>query len=135
MDKKHSGSCLCEQIKFSVDGDFVSFFLCHCKHCQKDTGSAHAANLFATSAKLNWLSGEDKIKTYNLPNTRHTKSFCQECGAAVPNLQMDGKLLVVPAGSLNTEVTIKPTAHIFCSSRASWEDSLPAAPKFEKLPN
>ena len=135
MSNKHLGSCLCEQIKFSVDGDFASFFLCHCKHCQKDTGSAHAANLFATSAKLNWLSGEDKIKTYNLPNTRHTKSFCQECGAAVPNLQMDGKLLVVPAGSLNTEVTIKPTAHIFCSSRASWEDSLPAAPKFEKLPN
>ncbi|MFV8259218.1 GFA family protein [Bdellovibrio bacteriovorus] len=135
MNDLSSGSCLCQSVTFEVTGAFESFFLCHCKHCQKDTGSAHAANLFSSSAKLNWLSGEDKITTYNLPSTRHIKSFCKQCGAAVPNLQMEGKLLVVPAGSLNTEVLIKPTAHIFCSSQASWTVDLDKVRKFDKLPS
>lgn len=135
MSQKHSGSCLCEQVKFEIHGDFESFFLCHCKHCQKDTGSAHAANLFSSKAQLIWLTGQDKVKTFVLPNTRHTKSFCQECGSALPNQQMDGKLIVIPAGSLDTEISIKPNAHIFCSSRASWTSELELVKKFEKFPS
>lgn len=135
MEKKHSGSCLCHQVKFEVDGNFESFFLCHCKHCQKDTGSAFAANLFSTSAHLKWLTSTESIKTFNLPATRHARSFCSHCGSAVPSLQMDGKLLVVPAGSLDTEVEITPTAHIFCSSKANWEDKLAEAKRFEKYPS
>ncbi len=33
-----SGSCLCGSVRFDVDGDFEWFYLCHCRHCQKDTG-------------------------------------------------------------------------------------------------
>ena len=131
---KHSGSCLCSEIKFEIQGDFESFFLCHCKHCQKDTGSAHAANLFSTTAKLNWISGQDKVKTFNLPSTRHSKSFCTKCGSAVPSEQMEGKLLVVPAGSLDTEMNMKPNAHIFISSKAAWENDLAAIREFETYP-
>ncbi len=40
---------------------------------------------------------EDKVRSFTLAGTRHTKAFCTECGSALPNLQMDGKLLVVPA--------------------------------------
>ena len=50
----HVGSCLCGTVRFKVEGEFDSFYLCHCQHCQKDTGSAHAANLFSSSAKLIW---------------------------------------------------------------------------------
>lgn len=132
---KHSGSCLCEQIKYEVKGNFESFFLCHCKHCQKDTGSAHAANLFSSSATIHWLSGSDKISTYHLPATRHTKSFCQVCGSVVPSLQMEGKLLVVPAGSLNTDLEMIPSAHIFYSSKASWDKDLENLKKFAKYPS
>ena len=135
MDNMHSGSCLCEQIKYEIKGHFESFYLCHCKYCQKDSGSAHSANIFSTTAKLNWLTGEDKIKTYNLPSTRHTKSFCENCGSAVPSLQMDDKLLVVPAGSLNTEMALVPNAHIFYSSKASWEEKLENIKKFDQLPS
>ena len=131
----YSGSCLCNSIRYEVRGNFESFFLCHCKHCQKDTGSAHAANLFSTSAKLSWLSGEERIHTYNLPSTRHSKSFCKECGSALPGLQMEGKLLVVPAGSLDTELTKTPDAHIFFSSKAHWDENLETIKKFEAYPN
>lgn len=135
MDTNYAGSCLCEQVKFRVEGSFDGFYLCHCKRCQKDTGSAHAANLFSSRARLTWLSGEDKIKTFNLAPTRHTKSFCNECGSALPNYQMDGKLLVVPAGSLDSEISVKPDAHIFWSSKASWSHELENLKKFEKLPS
>lgn len=135
MNTTHTGSCLCGKIKFEITGSFEQFFLCHCKHCQKDTGGAFAANLFSTTAKLNWLSGENFIKTFNLPSTRHVKSFCPECSSAIPNLQMDGKLLVVPAGSLDSECAVVPNAHIFCASKAAWEKNLEDVKNFETFPS
>jgi len=129
-----TGSCLCGDVKFEIDGDFESFYLCHCKFCQKDTGSAHASNLFSSTAKLIWQSGKGKIKTYHLPSTKHMKGFCSNCGSALPSLQIDGKLLVVPAGSLNQDISIKPNAHIFTSSRASWEHDLEIIKFYEQLP-
>ena len=46
-----------------IEGDFEQFFLCHCEQCRKDTGSAHAANLFANNARIKWLSGQNNITT------------------------------------------------------------------------
>lgn len=134
MKSKHLGSCLCETVKYEITGDFESFYLCHCKYCQKDTGSAHAANLFSTTAQISWTAGQEKVKNFNLQATRHCKSFCMECGSALPHLQMDGQLLVTPAGSLNTKVNIKPTAHLFCASQASWENDMAEAKKFQTYP-
>src|SRR5262245_45959705 len=71
MNIKHSGSCLCGAVRFEIAGDFEHFYLCHCQHCRKDTGSAHAANLFSSKASLKWLAGQDKVTVFNLPNTRH----------------------------------------------------------------
>ncbi len=135
MDNKYLGSCLCEVVQYKIEGGFESFYLCHCKYCQKDTGSAHAANLFSTKATLSWIAGQDKVKTFTLPSTRHTKSFCQNCGSAVPSLQMEGQLLVVPAGSLNSDIAVKPNAHIFCSSKACWDEALETIKRFEKFPS
>jgi hypothetical protein len=130
-----NGSCLCGAVSFQISGEFESFFLCHCKYCQKDTGSAHAANLFSSNAILNWISGEDQINNFKLPSTRHAKAFCSNCGSALPNLQMNGKLLVVPAGSLDSPIRIKPNAHIFVSSKANWDSDLHQIPRLDKLPS
>jgi hypothetical protein len=131
----HSGSCLCATVTFEITGDFERFYLCHCKYCRKDTGSAHAANLFSGTAALKWLSGQDKVTQFSLPSTRHSKSFCSICGSALPNLQMNGALLVVPAGSLNSDVPIRPDAHIFSSSRATWDWALESIPSTAGLPS
>ncbi|HEX7028376.1 MAG TPA: GFA family protein [Gammaproteobacteria bacterium] len=128
------GSCLCGEVRFEIEGAFESFFLCHCEYCRKDTGSAHASNLFSTKASLNWLSGLDMIKIYTVPGTRHVKSFCTSCGSALPNVQMDGSLIVVPAGSLDDKIPIKPSAHIFVSSKADWDEGLENVQKIEGLP-
>lgn len=134
MTNKHSGSCLCGAVRFEVEGDFERFYLCHCQYCRKDTGSAHGANLFSSSATLQWLSGEDAVRVFNLPSTRHRNCFCSICGSALPDVQMNGALLKVPAGSLDTEVRLRPDAHIFFSSRANWDEALENMPKVATLP-
>eukprot|EP00919_Chromeraceae_sp_WS-2016_P023918 GHVR01056746.1.p1 GENE.GHVR01056746.1~~GHVR01056746.1.p1 ORF type:complete len:134 (-),score=3.32 GHVR01056746.1:126-527(-) len=127
------GSCLCGNAKFEMQGKFDGFYLCHCLHCQKDTGSAHAANLFSKSAKLTWLAGSDSVTTFTLPGTRHKKSFCKLCGSAMPSIH-ELSLLVIPAGCLDTEVSMTPTAHLFTSRKAVWDKGLGDVPEFEGLP-
>jgi hypothetical protein len=132
MSEQHQGSCLCGQVHYSVSGEFDSFYLCYCRHCQKDSGSAHAANLFSSQAKLTWLRGEALVRTYQLPNSRHVKSFCQHCGSALP-AQQDG-LLQVPAGSLDGELAIKPKGKIFVASAAKWLNHLELVPSYKAQP-
>lgn len=128
------GSCLCGNITYEVVGEFEKFFFCHCRYCRKDTGSAHASNLFSSSAKLKWLKGEDEVKTYNYNNSGHIKSFCPNCSSALPNIQMNGKLLVVPAGSLDSDVLIIPTGHIYQNEKANWDHGLEDIPYYKELP-
>jgi len=132
---KYKGSCLCGEVTFEIEGEFDSFYLCHCERCRKDTGSAHAANLFSSSARLKWLSGKDQAKTFSLRPGGHTKSFCMNCGSALPNIQMDGKLLVVPAGSMDSGIHVKPQGHIYYSYKANWDTGLEKVPVFEELPD
>lgn len=134
MENSHSGSCLCGKVSFEIEGQFQNFFLCHCKYCQKDTGSAHAANLFSSSSKIIWNSGEQKVKTFQLPGTKHIKCFCSDCGSALPSFQTELGAVVTPAGSLDTPLKIKPNAHLFMASKASWEADLQAIPSFDELP-
>lgn len=135
MTQKNNGSCLCGAVRFQISGEFESFFLCHCARCRKDTGSAHAANLFSSTAAITWLSGHDCIKTYRVPATRHERSFCTECGSALPSVQLNGALLVVPAGSLDNAIDIQPNAHICFASRAQWDARLEDIPKIDGLPS
>ncbi len=132
---EHLGSCLCRRVKYKVKGHFDDFYLCHCRYCRKDTGSAHAANLFSGTAQLEWLRGESEVRSYQPPRSGHKKAFCVHCGSALPNLQMDGQLLVVPAGSLDTEINKHPDGHIFVAHRAGWDASLEKVRHYEQLPN
>ena len=126
------GSCLCGAVKFEVEGDFDRFFLCHCSYCRKDTGSAHAANLFTKSALLTWLSGNDLVQTYLHPGTRHIRSFCSIC-SALPT-QVEGGAVVLPAGCLDEPSPLSPSAHLYLASKADWDDELSEVPGFDGLP-
>jgi hypothetical protein len=127
-----TGSCLCGAVRFAVEGAFESFFLCHCSRCRKGSGSAHGANLFAPGATLRWLSGEPLVRTFRLPETRHERSFCMECGSALPD--MGRRMVKVPAGSLDSPAAIRPTAHICCASRAEWDTGLEDVARMDGLP-
>lgn len=132
MSPECLGSCLCGASRFRIAGEFERFYLCHCTNCRKDTGSAHGANLFSTTATLEWISGHDHVRTFQLPGTRHARSFCSICGSALPHAAAG--TIVVPAGSLDTEFSRRPDAHLFVSSRAGWDHDLESLPAFAAFP-
>lgn len=134
MEEQVSGKCLCGAVVFRISGGFECFFLCHCTRCRKDSGSAHSANLFSSSAMVAWVSGEENIKKFMLSGTQHVKCFCMNCGSALPFYQETDGALVVPAGSLDDPVRIRPNAHIFFSSRAHWDDDLLSLKRIDGLP-
>lgn len=134
MNDQATGSCLCGAVRFRVHGAFEHFFLCYCSRCRKGSGSAHAANLFASDATVEWLSGEEKVRVFELPGTRHAKCFCSDCGSALPRASAGEGLVVVPAGSLDTPLKIRPDARISYASRADWVDELDCVETIDGLP-
>jgi len=116
-----NGSCLCGAVTFEVEPPFKRMVHCHCSRCRKGTGTGHATNIYVHPPQLKWLSGEDAITKFDLPAARSfSKWFCSKCGSPLPRITRSGKNIVVPAGSLDTFPSIKPTDHIFWGSRAPW---------------
>ncbi|WP_293239812.1 GFA family protein, partial [Paludibacterium sp.] len=78
---KYSGQCLCGGIHYSVDVDPVFAGNCHCKDCQRTSGSAFVpAMVFPEKDVV--ISGEAKYfaSTADSGNT-HSRGFCPHCGS------------------------------------------------------
>ena len=88
------GSCLCGSVRFELLGKINGFYFCHCMRCRRSTGSAHASNIFTDPENIRWLSGQELIKRYELPEAeRFAKQFCSKCGSLVPLVNRDGTKL------------------------------------------
>ncbi|GLP95106.1 GFA family protein [Paraferrimonas sedimenticola] len=129
------GSCLCGTVTFEVTPPFLIFQFCHCRRCQKFTGSAHASNLIVRSTQLSWLTGEDNIGRYEVSEARHfATAFCKTCGSCLPWESQQGGNTVVPAGSLDEDPQVRPTQNVFCAFKAAWDTSSGDLPEFDAFP-
>ena len=135
MSDTIEGGCLCGQVRYRVSGPFDAFHLCHCSQCRRSTGSAHAANIFGSPDRLEWLSGEELIKRYT-PDEPDviSKCFCTHCGSLVPYVSQKSGSLVIPAGSLDEAPGVSPEDNIFWRDRAGWYDAGLAAKRVEQFP-
>lgn len=134
-DHPIKGSCLCHRVSYEVRGHLNLFQYCHCSRCRKFTGSAFAANLFVSPEHFHWLQGEDCVQHFALKDTKHfATAFCKHCGSSLPWLPQSGKVVIVPAGTLDGDPEIKPSQNIFCGSQASWYQSPHQLPEHEALP-
>jgi hypothetical protein len=129
------GSCLCGAVKYEITGQAERFYHCHCQRCRKASGSGHASNLLMTPLEgITWTQGKDKLARYKVPEAeRFFNCFCTQCGSSMPREVPMLKGVLIPAGSLDDETPIKPSARIFWGSRAQWscEDELPV---FDEYP-
>ena len=116
----HPGGCSCGDVRFVINAEFDEFHLCHCHQCQKTTGTAHAANLFAAPDSLTWAAGEDKVTFYNIPGRVLSNAFCERCGSALPFVSVSGVAVVVPVGSLDQHPDMTPRHNIFWEERMPW---------------
>ena len=128
------GGCLCGAVTYEATGEPKRFYHCHCARCRKVTGTGHASNLFLQPATLTWLTGEEQIRAFKVPEAqRFTNSFCANCGSRVPRQARDSDIVMIPAGSLDDAAPIMPQARIFSGSRASWsctDDEIPVYPEY-----
>jgi len=135
MENKISGSCLCGKVACTIAGTFERFYQCYCDRCQKKTGSAFASLMFTTPDKIEWNSGTELIKRFNLPNAkRFSNSFCSECGSQVPYVSQCGGFLIVPAGYVDGDPQIRPSANIFWNEAPCWFEKGQTASRFERYP-
>jgi hypothetical protein len=129
-----TGSCLCGEVAYEFENP-LSLFQCHCGRCRKSRGSAHGANLFCKGEDFRWKRGEEQIVDYKLPSARfYGVAFCRNCGASVPRVSTGRGIVVIPAGGLDADPGLTPTAHIFTESKAPWFEVTDAVPQFPEGP-
>lgn len=135
MSKSINGSCLCQTVTYRYHGPAHLFQYCHCSRCRKFTGSAHATNIIIDPKNFEWLSGEDMVGRFEPLQAKHfATSFCKQCGSSLPWQSQSGTAMVIPAGTLDQDLEIKPTQNIYWDSRAPWREEVSALPQHNELP-
>ena len=92
--KTRTASCLCGQLKVTTKGpDPERISLCHCKNCQKQTGSAFSiqatfpkeqVTIDGKSTALRFpIAGAPPVTYRNCSRTGVTFHFCPECGSTL----------------------------------------------------
>lgn len=130
---QYKGECLCGACRYVIEGDHPkAMYLCHCSRCRKETGSIHGANVFFQDARLKWEKGHDNMTDFQLEGTRKQRAFCNTCGSPLP--RQEDSQVILPAGTLDDDTFLEPTAHIYYASRSSWEDKTIHLKRFDALP-
>jgi hypothetical protein len=119
---KLSGSCLCGSIKYSVDADPIMTAACHCKDCQKQTGTAYSVIVGVPAAAVS-VDG-DTMKTFVTTGQESHQSvnrhFCGNCGSPLmTNADVMPELTFIKGGTLDDPSCVEVGAEIWCDSRAS----------------
>ena len=125
------GSCLCGDIAWTVDGEFTMLVNCHCSICRKVHGSGYGAFIACPADGLRWVSGAEKIRTYQSSESGQ-RPFCPRCGSGVAAVA--GKLAYMPAGNLEGDIRRSLDSHIFVAHKACWFDVPDDAPQFDEFP-
>jgi len=126
------GGCLCGGVRFRVTGKLGPAGYCHCKMCQRASGSAFAANAPARTTYFQIISGSDLVSEYESSPGKF-RAFCRTCGSPVYSRRdSEPDIRRVRLGTLDSDPERRPLAHIWVSSKAPWhsiDDSLPQYPE------
>jgi hypothetical protein len=130
-----AGSCLCGAVAYEATGEPLVMQSCHCQRCRRLRGAAHATNIFYQATQFRWTRGDDRVVEYKLPEARfYTAAFCRQCAGAVPKVSLERGLVVIPAGSLDTDPPMRSQRHIFTNYKASWFEITDTLPQFPEGP-
>lgn len=125
------GSCACGGIRFEIE-KVTAMTNCHCSICRKTTGASFAAYAHVRSGRFKLLSGEDLINPGYEWTPGHARSFCSRCGSPAPKFLEATGMVSVPAGLLDSDPGMRPSMHVFTSSKVPWVDLQDDLPKHEK---
>jgi hypothetical protein len=133
--ERRSGGCLCGAVRYETSWPPLLTGVCHCRHCQKQAGSALSVLVAVPFAALE-RSGE--LTTYEDGSESgravHRK-FCPKCGSPVFTETPDGMaqgMIFIKAGTLDEPKDLKPTMHFWTSSAQDWVVIPEGVTKLEK---
>lgn len=123
------GGCRCGAVRYEAVGTPLNVRLCHCRNCQKITGSAFFARaMFPAEAVA--VTGE--VSTFVSSEDLH-RLFCPICGSTIGARRDSRGVMSVTLGTLDDSDALPPTAHIFVTRKVAWlklDDGLPQYPEY-----
>jgi hypothetical protein len=125
------GSCLCGTVQFEA-GPFEEMVHCHCSMCRRHHGAMFATFLTGRAGSFRWRAGQDAIGTY-ASSSRGLRPFCRRCGSVTPTVLPEAGIAFIPAGNLEGDPGLRPSAHMFAGSNADWFPITDALPRHERF--
>ena len=107
-------------------------FNCHCRDCQRTTGSAFTPVVYVPAKAFKITKGSPRYYSTTSEMAGHNKrGFCPECGSQLfGGASETGQ--GIAASSLDDPSWHRPTMDIFTSSAQPWDHMDPALPKYPK---
>jgi hypothetical protein len=127
------GGCACGAVRYWLGSAPMFVHCCHCRDCQRQTGSAFVLNALIETDRVALLSGE--TAPYLMPTDSgrpHTVFRCRACGTAVWSEYGGVKALrFVRVGTLDDPAALTPDVHIYVRSKLPWVTLPAGVPAFE----
>lgn len=122
------GGCTCGAVRYRLESAPMFVNCCHCRWCQRETGSAFVVNAMIETDRLELLQGEPiMVDTPSASGRGQQVARCANCHVALWSHYSGGGKAVafVRVGTLHEPSRLPPDVHIYTSTRLPWV-SLPA---------
>jgi hypothetical protein len=134
MTSRFSGRCACGAVQFEADTAPGMSLQCHCRDCQRATGSGHASMAIFSRSSFR-LQGELKYHTVTT-DAGHLarRGFCPQCGS--PIVAEPGAaphMIAVHAASLDEPHSFVPNVVLYTKRAYAWDLTDASLPKFAAM--
>ena len=127
-----SGACACEAVRFSLQAAPMFTHCCHCRDCQRQTGSAFVLNALIETDRIRLERGSPVAVPLPTSSGRpHDVHRCGTCGTALwSDYGRRAGLRFVRVGVLDEPERVAPDVHIYTRSKLPWVSLPPGQPAF-----
>jgi hypothetical protein len=118
------GGCLCGAVRFKAEGDPLNVRICHCRTCQKATGSPFFARAVFDQRALTVEGDTGRYPSSELVD----RVFCKTCGTRLFAWRKIPAVAGVAIAAFDDRNAFAPTEHTWVSDKIGWvrlEDGLP----------
>jgi hypothetical protein len=121
-----SGGCQCGAVRYAVHEAPFQVGVCHCRMCQKASGSPFFATFTVKKASLEWTRGTPGVFKSSLKMER---GFCRDCGTPLFNNWIANDVIHPATATLDDPRGVAPQFQAGTESRLPWTDSIPGLPE------
>jgi hypothetical protein len=127
-----AGGCPCGAVRFRMETAPIITHCCHCRSCQKFSGSAFKINAMIETARLTVLAG---AAVAHIDADGQKECRCGACGSALWAFhpRFGETLAFVGVGLFEEGERLAPEAHYFIRSKHPWIVLPEGVPAFEQL--